>query len=48
MDRFIGKLAVVTGTSSGSGVEIAKELLKYGIHVAGLARRIDRLEVSTL
>lgn len=44
MDRFVEKIAVVTGTSAGSGEAIAKELLKYGVHVAGLARRIEKLE----
>jgi len=39
-----GKKAVVTGASSGLGVQFAKALASYGADVALLARRVDRLE----
>ncbi|KAJ8916037.1 hypothetical protein NQ315_010905, partial [Exocentrus adspersus] len=45
MDRFVGKVAIVTGASSGIGAAIAEALVEQGLKVAGIARRKDRLEV---
>lgn len=39
-----GRVAVITGASSGIGIEIAKALADQGADVALLARRGDRLE----
>ncbi|XP_062550384.1 farnesol dehydrogenase-like [Armigeres subalbatus] len=44
MDRWINKVAVVTGASSGIGAAIVVELAKAGMVVIGLARRVDRVE----
>lgn len=39
-----GKSAVVTGASSGLGVQFAKALARQGADVALMARRVDKLE----
>ncbi|KAJ8687928.1 hypothetical protein QAD02_023723 [Eretmocerus hayati] len=44
MDRWCGKLAVVTGAASGIGAAITKRLLDAGVNVAGLDIKIDKLK----
>ncbi|HEY8891998.1 MAG TPA: SDR family oxidoreductase [Clostridium sp.] len=39
-----GKVAVVTGASSGLGVQFAKALAKQGANIAVVARRVEKLE----
>lgn len=39
-----GKVAVITGASSGLGVQFAKALAKQGADIAIVARRIEKLE----
>lgn len=46
MERFTGKVAVVTGSSYGIGRVIVKELVKRGLIVAGLARNVEHQQVS--
>ncbi len=45
MERYRGKVALVTGASAGMGKSIARTLAKdHGLIVVGCARRLDRLE----
>lgn len=44
LEQYAGKVAVVTGASAGIGKAIVEELVKNGVIVAAIARRLDRLE----
>jgi NADP-dependent 3-hydroxy acid dehydrogenase YdfG len=45
MDRWAGKVAIVTGASAGIGAAIACALVENSMKVVGVARREDRVQV---
>ncbi|XP_050985463.1 dehydrogenase/reductase SDR family member 11b [Labeo rohita] len=44
MDRWKGRVAVVTGASVGIGAAIAKSLVQHGMKVVGCARNVEQIE----
>lgn len=44
MDRWTGKIALVTGASVGIGAKVAEELARRGLKVVAVARRLNKLE----
>jgi len=46
MERWAGRVAVVTGASSGSRAAMAALLTKKGLKVVGVARKVERMQVS--
>uniref|UniRef100_A0A673LHF9 Dehydrogenase/reductase (SDR family) member 11b n=1 Tax=Sinocyclocheilus rhinocerous TaxID=307959 RepID=A0A673LHF9_9TELE len=45
MERWIGRVALVTGASVGIGAAIAKSLVQHGMKVVGCARNVEQIEV---
>lgn len=45
MDRWRGRVALVTGASVGIGAAIAKSFTQHGMKVVGCARNVEQIEV---
>lgn len=45
MDKWKGKVALVTGASAGIGANITKALANSGMTVIGVGRRVDAIQV---
>ncbi|KAI4484734.1 hypothetical protein M0804_007300 [Polistes exclamans] len=46
MQRWAGKIAIVTGASSGNGLAIAKALVQHDVVVVGFARRKNKMQTE--
>ena len=46
MNRWVGKIAVITGASSGIGLVLAQTFIREGLIVVGVARRKTKMEVN--
>ena len=45
ISRLKGRVAIVTGASSGIGAAICRSLVQLGMVVVGAARRVDKIKV---
>uniref|UniRef100_A0A6I8QMH2 Dehydrogenase/reductase (SDR family) member 11 n=1 Tax=Xenopus tropicalis TaxID=8364 RepID=A0A6I8QMH2_XENTR len=48
MERWKGRVALVTGASVGIGAAVARVLVQHGMKVVGCARSVDKIEVNVL
>ncbi|GBN07441.1 Dehydrogenase/reductase SDR family member 11 [Araneus ventricosus] len=44
MERWRGRVALVTGASAGIGAGLCRALVQHGLTVVGCARRVDRIK----
>lgn len=48
MEKWRGKVALVTGASAGIGADLTVKLANAGLIVVGAARRVEAIEVRNL
>ncbi|KAG8451120.1 hypothetical protein GDO86_003401 [Hymenochirus boettgeri] len=48
MERWKGRVALVTGASVGIGAAVTRALVQHGMKVVGCARSVDKIEVNVL
>ncbi|ROL53803.1 Dehydrogenase/reductase SDR family member 11 [Anabarilius grahami] len=46
MERWKGRVALVTGASVGIGAAVARALVQHGMKVVGCARNVDKIELT--
>ena len=46
MERWAGRVALITGASAGIGAALAERLVQYGMKVVGCSRNVQAIEVS--
>lgn len=45
MERWRGRVALVTGASVGIGAAVARALVQHGMKVVGCARSVEKIQV---
>jgi len=45
MERWSGRVALVTGGSAGIGAAVVRRLASHGLKVVACGRRVDRIQV---
>lgn len=45
MDKWIGKIVLLTGVTDGTGNFLCKQLVDFGMTVVGVARSTEKLKV---
>ncbi|XP_049855925.1 farnesol dehydrogenase-like isoform X6 [Schistocerca gregaria] len=48
IEKYKGRVALVTGASAGIGAAIVQALLKHGLIVVGMARRVEKIKELAL
>ncbi len=46
MERWVGRVVLVTGASAGIGAALVAALVKHGLQVVGCARNFEKLQVT--